>query len=106
MLCHPILSVPLTVQPMAVTSAPAPAPWMISGRGEYLRHMCQPRWDNGRATADDSSSSSSSLVVDRARLQHPERADGRMESKYGQMWERRDLGNGAEWPLTAWCGRR
>jgi hypothetical protein len=30
-------SVTLTVQPMAVTSAPAPAPWMISGRGEYLR---------------------------------------------------------------------
>lgn len=27
----------LTVTPMAVTSAPAPAPWMMSGRGEYLR---------------------------------------------------------------------
>ena len=24
-----------TVQPMAVTSAPAPAPWIIKGRGEY-----------------------------------------------------------------------
>lgn len=26
----------LTVTPIAVTSAPAPAPWMIRGRGEYL----------------------------------------------------------------------
>jgi hypothetical protein len=26
----------LTVTPIAVTSAPAPAPWMMSGRGEYL----------------------------------------------------------------------
>lgn len=25
-----------TVTPIAVTSAPAPAPWMINGRGEYL----------------------------------------------------------------------
>jgi hypothetical protein len=28
-----------TVTPMAVTSAPAPAPWMINGRGEYLRRV-------------------------------------------------------------------
>lgn len=29
---------------MAVTSAPAPAPWMINGRGEYLSHQSQPRF--------------------------------------------------------------
>ena len=38
-----------TVQPMAVTSAPAPAPWMMSGLGEYLK-SCEleiPRSERG-----------------------------------------------------------